>query len=216
MAESNPSTDQPIPNLGAVILRGGKSSRMGMDKSQLVLQGNTLLDHVIRRVSRVAFPLVIAGDAPMKTGENWPAVTFVCDERPNSGPMEGIRVGLHELGSQVEFAFVTSCDVPLIEPRLIAQLFKLIENRQLVVPVQGSRVYGLTAIYRTEIADEIGNLVKRRQLRVQELVKRFDTLQVDVEDLRKLDPQLNSFTNINDPEDYQRLLARFGERGPSN
>ncbi len=185
MAARNASTDQPIPNLGAVILRGGKSSRMGLDKSQLVFQGDTLLGHVIQSVSSVAFPVVIAGNTQVKMGENWPSVTLLADEQPDSGPMEGIRVGLLELSNSVEFAFVTSCDVPLIEPRLIAQLFELMENQQLVVPVQGSRVYGMTAIYRTDLADEMQYLIERRHLRVQDLASHFDTLKVDVELLRK-------------------------------
>ena len=56
MAENNLSTNHPIPNLGAVILHGGKSTRMGMDKSQLVFQEDTLLGHVLTQVAKVCQP----------------------------------------------------------------------------------------------------------------------------------------------------------------
>lgn len=208
MAESNVSTNQPIPNLGAVILQGGSSTRMGMDKSRLLLEDDTLLGHVISRVANCASPLVIAGGTNKSLHEKSPPVIFVKDQQPDVGPLEGIRVGLNELSSSVEFAFVTPCDSPLVEPRLIAHLFELIENHQAVVPIQGDRVFGMTAIYRTDIAEEIQALIDQKQRRVQDLARHFDALQVDVESLRRFDPDLDSFININSREDYQRLLKR--------
>ena len=141
-----------------------------------------------------------------------PPVIFVKDQQTDVGPLEGIRVGLKELGPAVEFAFVTGCDAPLIEPRLIAHLFELIESHQAVVPVLGDRVFGMTAIYRTDIAEELQTLINQKQHRVQDLARHFDTLHVDLESLKEYDPGLDSFININSREDYARLLKRFTQR----
>lgn len=208
MAENNVSNNHPIPNLGAVVLRGGKSSRMGIDKSQLEFQGNTLLGHVVSQVAKFASPIVIAGGPEIATTNRFP-VTVVKDEHPNVGPLEGIRVGLAALAQSVEFAFVTGCDAPLIRPQLIAHLFDLIENHQAVVPVQGERVFGMTAIYRTDIAGDLQALINQEQRRVQDLAKYFDAFQIDLKSLKEYDPGLDSFININSQKDYERLLERF-------
>ena len=146
---------------------------MGSDKSQLVFRGNTLLGHVVTRVATVAFPVVIAGAPSQPLAENLPAVMQVPDEQADCGPLEGIRVGLNAIADSVEFAFVVSCDVPLIRPKLILHLFELIKNHELVVPVQESRVFGMTAIYRTAIAGKLQELIARRKLRVQDLAHHF-------------------------------------------
>jgi molybdopterin-guanine dinucleotide biosynthesis protein A len=212
MAENNLSTNHPLPNLGAVILHGGKSTRMGVDKSQLVFQGDTLFGHVLTQVAKFASPLVIAGGTDSSLTKKSPPVIFVKDQRPDVGPLEGIRVGLTELGPAVEFAFITGCDAPLIKPRLIAHLFELIEDYQAIVPVQGDRVFGMTAIYRTDIAEDLQTLIDQKQHRVRDLARHFDALQVDLESLKEYDPGLDSFININSREDYEHLLKRFTHR----
>jgi molybdopterin-guanine dinucleotide biosynthesis protein A len=218
MNENKPATSVPIQQnseLGAVVLCGGQSERMGLDKSQLVFQGQTLLERVVDRVSEVASAVVVAGGENLKHIETPKRITRVSDESSEVGPLEGIRLGLTALAASKKFAFVSGCDVPLLEPRIISHLFSLIGDHQCVIPVSDERVFGMTAIYRTDIADQIQELIGQKKLRVQDLAEHFNTLKVDIESLREFDAELDSFTNINDRDDYFQLLRRFDEEIPS-
>ena len=211
--ESSPQN--PISELGAIVLCGGQSERMGLDKSQLVFQGQTLLERVVERVSVVASTVVVAGGGNMKRIETGKGIIRVSDESSQVGPLEGIRLGLKALAESKTFAFVSGCDVPLLEPKVILHLLNLIGDHQCAVPVSNDRVYGMTAIYRTDIADEIQSLIDQKKQRVQDLAEHFTTLKVDIESLRSFDADLDSFTNINDRDDYFQLLRRFDEEIPS-
>ncbi len=124
-----PKLPQLETSLGAIVLCGGKSTRLGIDKTQLIFHGQTFLERVVSQVEQVCHPVVLVGDADFSQHQLPPNVQWATDEHPNCGPLEGIRVGLAKLASQVDFAFVTSCDVPLIDPQLIRFLFHKISDR---------------------------------------------------------------------------------------
>ena len=215
MHPTHDSTPERLPNLGGVVLCGGQSLRMGNDKSKLMLQGQTFLQHVFSKISSVADPVVIsvrqqANDSVDLARLVEPVgVKFVTDEMPDLGPLEGLRVGLQALSTDVEWAFVSGCDAPLIQTRLITHLAGLIGDYQAVVPVNGKHIFGLTAIYRTDIHEQISNHIYRQQLRVSKLVQDLTVLFVDVKTLVPFDPDLGSLMNVNRPEDYEKLLRRF-------
>lgn len=190
------------------MLCGGQSSRMGEDKSRLIFRGKTFLESIISRIGKVAGPIVIAGGNCADLENIAPGTIFVADENPGCGPLEGIRVGLKTLAAHVEFGFVTGCDAPLIEPKLIELLAQRIGDHQAIVPVDGDRVYGMTAVYRTDIADEIERLIEKRELRVKFLAEHFDTLTINLQTLAEVDPELNSLMNINRQEDFRELRQR--------
>ena len=116
--------------------------------------------------------------------------------------------------SGCEFAFVTSCDVPLLKPQLIRFLFEQLEGHPAIVPVQGDRVFGMTAIYRTDQHVEIDDRIKSNQLRVSDLAAALDARCIKADELRKADPDLDSLTNINSVDDYRILLDRLGLECP--
>jgi molybdopterin-guanine dinucleotide biosynthesis protein A len=205
-----PTTLHPENNLGAIVLCGGKSTRLGIDKTQLIFHGQTFLERVVSQVEKVCHPVILVGDADFSQHQLPPNVQWATDENPNCGPLEGIRVGLAKLAPQVDFAFVTSCDVPLIDPQLIRFLFHKISDHQAVVPVSEKRIFGMTAVYRTKLHGRIDQRIQSGQLRVSELATSFPTHQIPVNLLREIDPNLDSMTNINSAVDYFNLLKRFG------
>jgi molybdopterin-guanine dinucleotide biosynthesis protein A len=137
-------------------------------------------------------------------------VLFDRDEQLDKGPLEGIRVGLKRLSGSTKYAFVTSCDVPLLKTALVRHLHKLIENHDAVVPRIEDRVFGMTAIYRTDLHERIAQRISANQLRVSDLADAFDSFSPGAELLKATDPDLDSMTNINSAIDYQKLLNRFG------
>lgn len=196
------------PDLGAVILCGGKSTRLGLDKTQLRFRDNTFLEQVVSRVSSVCSHVVLVGDTDFSK-HKLPDVLFASDQQKDAGPLEGIRVGLKTLAPLTKHAFVTSCDVPLLNPELIQFLFEKIGTANAIVPFQGERIFGMTAIYKTELHSKVATRIQQGLLRVSDLSGAFSAIRVEADELRQVDPELDSMTNVNSAEDYFRLLERF-------
>jgi len=187
---------------------------MGIDKAQLIFQGQTFLERVVRHTRQACGQIVLVGDIDFSK-HNLPAeIVIAGDEQVGKGPLEGIRVGLKQLAKQFQHAFVTSCDVPLLRPELIGFLFEHIGDHQAVVPIENSRVFGMTAIYQTELHQAIEQRIANEQLRVSDLASAFATNRIDVESLKVIDPELDSLTNVNSAVDYLELLNRFGLECP--
>lgn len=199
----------PSENLAAIILSGGNSVRMGFDKSQLKLgDGTTFMEQIIRTLQPQVGCIVVVQNQDRKIKSN-PQVIVTSDRQPNLGPMEGIASGLSVLPEQVELAFVTSCDVPLIRAEVIDQLFNSLEDYDGVTPVDGDRIYGLTAIYRKSVLSTLDTLIEQRMLKVSQLCDHLRIRQVPIELIRAVDPFLESLTNVNSLSDYEKLAANL-------
>ena len=227
-----PIVSQPSPavpesanstQLAAIILCGGHSSRMGFDKFRLPLKGRTFLECVVDKLATVVDGPIIAAaserTAPevIKIGKSIDLDRFgiVVDQRDDSGPMEGIRVGLEKAGESSRWAFVTSCDVPLICPEVLRVLQRSLEeidspDVEAAMPTSESRIYGMTAIYRCAVAPKVAAMVERRQLRVSDLATELNTRRIGLEEIRKADPELDSMKNLNSPSQYLEFLRRRG------
>ncbi len=203
-------TSFPSDVMGAIVLCGGQSTRLGIDKTELIFRDQTFLELVVQQVSKVAKHVVLVGRINSESHHLAENIISLQDERDGLGPLEGIRVGLKCLADRnIPLAFVTSCDVPLLKPELIRFLISQRCERSAIVPVDGARVYGMTAIYETELHSRIEERLENKQLRVSELADAFDARKVPVNELKDVDPNLDSMTNINSAQDYQALLDRF-------
>ena len=142
------------------------------------------------------------------------SVAILQDELEDKGPIEGIRVGLRSLAEDCQYAFVSSCDVPLLTADIVRFLFAQLDFKDAIVPTKGSRRYGMTAIYRTSLHPTIAARIDKDLLRVCDLADGADVVNLDAEAIRIVDPELDTLTNINSGADYFRLLERFGQHCP--
>lgn len=197
-----------IRNLGAVVLCGGQSTRLGTNKSELQLNEKTFLQAIVETLQPIASPIALVGPVDPTKHSLPPKVILATDENPNKGPLEGIRVGLKRLESECEYAFVTSCDVPLLSNQLVTFLWRQLGDHDAIVPFRGDRRYGMTAIYRTRLHAAVAQRIANNSLRVCDLTEGFDVKNIPADDLRVADPDLDSLTNVNSTTDYQRLLNR--------
>src|SRR5262245_54832974 len=102
--------------LGGVVLCGGQSQRMGRPKAWLPFGDETLLARVVRRVREVASPVVVVAAPDQDVPALARDVAIVRDPIAGLGPLQGIAAGLDALGDRVRAAFVSSTDVPFLEP----------------------------------------------------------------------------------------------------
>lgn len=197
---------------GAIILCGGKSTRMGRDKATLPFGPECMLQRVVRLVGEVV-PLqnMVVVAAPHQPLPEIPAAVQVArDERQDRGPLEGLAAGLRQLGGRIDAVYVTSCDVPLLVPDFVRRLFELLGDYDIAVPRDAEFHHPLAAVYRASVLSHVERLLAQNQLRPRMLFNATSTREVPVEDLRSVDPNLSTLENLNRPEDYAKALAFAG------
>ena len=192
----------------AVILAGGKSSRMGQPKALLRFAGEPLIVHMVRRLGRLFSDTVVVAAADQEL----PALpsTIVRDDVAYQGPVGGIYYGLK--AARREICFVTSCDAPFLNLRLIAYLMAQISDYDVVVPFTQERFQPLHAVYRKQVAPLLKEQLERGELRPIFLYDKVRTRKITEAEMHPHDPEGLSFLNMNTPEDYQAALASWNER----
>lgn len=200
------STSESTLNLGSIILCGGRSERMGCDKSQLEFRGATLLENVIRQVVNITAPVVVVGSNSEVVKTEYPQLILLQDQIHGCGPLEGIRVGMRALESTVDYALVVACDNPLISAEVIELLFRKAQNADGSVAMIDGQIRSIPGIYRVTCYPIIESLMARHQRAVKQLAANLKMNWIEEKELRSVDSNLSSFFNVNSPADYQQLL----------
>jgi molybdopterin-guanine dinucleotide biosynthesis protein A len=200
---------------GAIILAGGRSSRMGSPKAALEWHGSTLLRRVTGLAQRsVDGPVVVVRAPGQELPELHPSIEVVSDARDGRGPLQGLAAGLEAIGDRAEVAYASSTDVPLLHPAFIRRVVNaLTADVDVVLPeVHGFR-QPLAAAYRTRLLPEVEGLIAADKLKPAFLFERCRVLRLDdaamLRDaaLAAADPGLVSVRNLNEPGDLAQAQA---------
>jgi molybdopterin-guanine dinucleotide biosynthesis protein A len=197
--------------IGGIVLCGGRSSRMGRPKLSLPFGSETMLLRVVRTLAEVVSPIVVVAAHNQELPELPCETHVVRDEHEYLGPLAGIERGLsvlRDLGAQA--AYVSSCDVPLLRPTFIAEIIRRLKSHELAVPREGEFHHPLAGVYRTSLVDRVHSLVVQERLRPLFLIQESDSVEIPVDELRGVDPELQSLRNVNRPEDYAAVLQLAG------
>ena len=194
---------------GAIIVCGGRSRRMGRDKASLPFGRELLLQRIARTLEQIIAPthIVVVAAAGQVLPPLDPGIRIVADRKPERGPLEAIAVGMAELGPDIDAAFVTGCDFPLLSAPFVARLFELLGNAEIAVPHDGTRRHCLTAVYRPAVLPAVERLLSVNRLKVQELLEICACRNVCLDELRDVEPHLQSLLNINTPEQYEAAVS---------
>lgn len=196
--------------VGAIILCGGQSLRMGRSKAWLPFGPERLLPRIVRLVGEAASPVVVVAAPGQDLPPLPPGVRVVRDAVECRGPLQGLASGLEALGGPA-LAYATSTDAPLPVPDWIARLAALIGDADLAIPRAGGRVHPLAAIYRRATAlPVIQQRLAAGALRPTDLPGLLRTRIVEEDELRDVDPDLATLVNLNTPEEYRLALRRAG------
>jgi molybdenum cofactor guanylyltransferase len=199
-----------VEEAGAIVLVGGQSSRMGRPKAALDFGGMPLLTRIVTKLKRRFEEIVIVA-APASAWQpriEVAGVKIVHDESAFAGPLDALRRGLDALEHQV--AFACSCDLPLLNANVAAALVAMLEDFDAVIPEVGGQLQPLHAVYRKQCARKIESLAAGGEKRLTAIAAALNARKVGEDELRKIEPELRSFFNVNTPEDYQRALEIAG------
>jgi molybdopterin-guanine dinucleotide biosynthesis protein A len=183
-----------------IVLAGGESSRMGVDKSLLKWKGKTLTEHVIDTLNPLCNKVVISSNKKVYdfTGcETWP------DEIAQQAPIIGIYSCLKR--SETEINLVLSCDMPLITAELLKLLINSSHNYSLVVPVHDNgMIEPLCGVYKRTIIPVMEKCILDENLSMHKFLEACDTLYFKIDNESEFySTQL--FSNINTRDDLAKL-----------
>jgi molybdenum cofactor guanylyltransferase len=206
------SNKTPTDERSAIVLAGGRSSRMGQAKALLPFAGEPLIAHIVGSLKEL-FAEIVVVVAPDQKIPALP-VTLVRDEVAYQGPVSGIYHGLKAAKSDV--SFVGSCDVPFLNRTLISYLCSQIRDHDVVVPYWEGRYQPLFAVYRKDVTSYLHAQLQRGELRPIFLFDKVRTRKIEEEEIRRFDPEGLSFLNMNTPEDYEAALQRWRQLHRTN
>ncbi len=198
---------------------------MGRAKALLPVGSEVMLQRVVRILSTHVRPIVVVAAAdqelPDLTETWWNAnrpfsgdtatgspIHIARDPVEYRGPLAGLAVGMTQLRGEVDFVYVSACDAPLLKPAFIRAMIDALGDAEIAVPFDGRYHHPLAAVYRLSVLPVIEELLAADRLRPLFLFEQCRTREVPVEELRQVDPQLDSLCNTNTPEEYEQALAR--------
>jgi molybdopterin-guanine dinucleotide biosynthesis protein A len=198
------------PQYSAIILAGGLSSRMGRPKAELPFGVGTMLDYVVGEMMGAFDEIVVALANPGSYAWETFLSRSIVDEKPHRGPLSALEHALREI--RFDRALVCSCDVPFINGELARELCEMLGADDVLVPHVDGKLQMLHAVYRKKCANVLATMRTRGEHRLHEIVKFAKVRIVQEEEIRRLDPGLLSFFNVNTPADYQRALKLMDEK----
>ncbi len=174
-----------------IILAGGKSSRMGTDKTRLLYGGETLLERAVRRFSP-RFEVLVSANRDMGIGD----VRIINDVFPGLGPISGLHAALGEF----ESVFLLAADMPFACPEAAALIIEAGRGHAVCAAVSDNRPEPLFAYYTDAVMPLIKDSIETGDYSLHRLFKTGAKLVPTASDI---------LMNINRPEDYEKLKSHI-------
>lgn len=195
----------------AIILAGGKSSRMGFDKQFLKLRDKYIIEMIAERLERTFKEIILVTGRP----EEYTKYGFklVEDEVRGFGPLAGIHVGLKNSGSMHNY--VVACDMPLINLKYIKYMMELIEQHEGkvdgVITRLGEWIEPFNAFYSKSLLDRIEKNIEKGKKQINLLLQDSNVIYISEAKAREFSPEWEMFTNVNTLKDYESLMNRLSK-----
>ncbi len=199
-----------MPLRSAVVLVGGEARRAnGREKYFFTYHGRTFIERLIDSLRKVVDEIILVARDPeqCKRFNALDGVRCITDIRMRIGPIGGLHAG--SLAAQGDLIFVSACDMPCIDPGVIAYLFDNIDDYDAVIPRWNTDMFEpLHAVYRRTALVDYLECHTSQSLR--EMVLNLSARYIMVDELQSIDPDLRTFTNINKLEDLERINTPSG------
>ena len=185
---------------GCLILAGGKSSRMGRQKSSLKINGMTFLEHLAEELSGYGEVLVSVDRFDRHKGILIPMVE---DLYPDHGPMGGIYSAF--AAGNFDRLLTVPCDVPLFSGELAEKLCELSDEDAdaVIMRTKDGRIHPLCGMYQSSCLPVLRECLEKRELRMMQALGKMKVIFAEAgEDSWQLQ-------NINTPEEYRLLVETY-------
>jgi molybdopterin-guanine dinucleotide biosynthesis protein A len=210
-----PAKNEDRAPLGAAVLAGGQSRRMGTDKAllPLVAGGQPMLRVVLERLSAVADDTIVVADEQARYAAFGARV--VPDLNRQVGTLGGIQAAI--AWSAHEHCLVVACDMPFLSLPLLRRMANEPRDYDVLVPLipgesrqrdDGLVFQTLHAIYSKRCLPFIEKQIAEGKKQVVGFFNDVRVRTLDVAEISRWDPDLRSFFNVNTPE-VMRVAAQI-------
>lgn len=206
-----------MESIEGFILTGGQSRRMGTDKSQLLLDGRSFVEHIAGKLLAATSSVTIVGgnrDLQVSSDESrarepeLETLKMVADVYPGWGALGGVHAALSACSTV--WALIVGCDFPFVTTELFDRLAALADDYDAVAPIQSDGIpQPLCALYRVEpCLARAEQFIKSGERKPIALLQSVHTRWVSFVELAGLAHAGRFFDNINTPEDYERVRRK--------
>lgn len=191
-----------------LLLMGGKSSRMGQDKAQLLLGGQPFWKKIAQELSACGrLYLSVSQTCDEKALEGYPIIRDVV---PDCGVMGGLYSAFQAI--EEDLLFACACDMPFVNRRFIRWMLNRWEEegqkgRQwdgIVVCGDDGKTHATAALYHRRLQGKLEENVRKKRLRMHTFVR--EEANMLLLPMGEVTSFSRCFQNINTPEDYRRCL----------
>jgi len=201
-------------DITGIILAGGKSKRMGQNKSLLKLGEKTVIERVAELMKGLFAKVALSANE--KSCYEFLCLEIIEDIYKDIGPLGGIHSAL--MNSHTENNFVISCDIPLMTKEMIEFIVNYLTDKLITVAKADGFVQQLCGVYSKKCLPKIEKILidnlnsigssegEKCKCKVLQLVKETPAEIIDVE---KEFPNYKAgvFLNMNNPNDYQKVMS---------
>ncbi|MBI0578178.1 molybdenum cofactor guanylyltransferase [Neobacillus cucumis] len=186
----------------AIILSGGKSSRMGTNKALLKINEKTNIERLVEELKGFFSEIILVTNHPDEY--QFLGVKMVSDRFPGLGPLAGLHAGLQESTQEVNVA--VACDMPFVSGELAEKIAAKLNGFDAAIPVIEGKKQPLFAAYGRRILPVVEASLEKGNLRMTQLFDDLQVLYLTEEDLPGYSKPIleRTFFNMNYPEEYEK------------
>ena len=186
-----------MDKLTVAIQAGGKSSRMGTDKSFVLFQGRPLIEVVREAVEGLGDELIIVTNKPDDYAHL--GLPMVGDLYPETGPLGGIYTALHH--ATHPHLLTVACDMPWLNRPLLEYMAGLRSTADVIVPRWDKFPEPLHAVYSQACLEPIREKLEAQMYKITAFYGRVSLRFIDRAEIERFDPDGRSFVNVNTAQD---------------
>ncbi len=188
----------------AIILAGGQSQRMKLNKALLPLDGKPMVAHICEVMKTIFDSVILVTNNPMYYF--FLCLQLVTDLFGGKGPVGGIYTGLFYASSSHTFAI--ACDMPFVRKEVVQYLLNQVSPRwDAVVPLTPNGHEPLHAVYARGCIKKIHAQLMTNDLKITSFYERIRVRSVNQAELSATDPEARSYVNINTMDDFTEATS---------
>ncbi len=184
----------------AVLLAGGKSSRMGYDKQLITIDKQSIVKKNIEILNTIFDKVVVVTNT--KYIYNDSDCTVIKDIYADKGPIAGIHSAIHNFNKDI---FLIACDMPILDVEYIKYVIDTYKttNKSIVSMLFNENIEPFYSIYSKDLLLDIENNIENDSLSLRRFIKNSDTYYINYNNLFN---DKNLFININTPEELEDFI----------
>lgn len=193
---------QTTPEVTAAILAGGKSTRMGTNKAVLQVHGRPMIEQVCAAVASLCRETILVTNTPEEYAHL--QLPMFGDQFPEHGSLGGLYTAVQ--AARWPHVLVVACDMPLLNPALLAYLIAVRHAADAIVPQWDEFPEPLHAIYAKSCASAMRACLQAKRLKITSFFGACAVRLVSRAEIEVFDPTGMSFRNVNTPEELAAVL----------